>query len=159
LSTATLNVNELEASAGRVGIALALPAGSSFGPGTHQVVVLTFAPQTEANLTSLIGFTDKPVAREAVDVNANTMKTFFQDPTAGLNPLDAPQFLVTRQYLDFLNRPADAGGLGYWTQQINHCDSDATCIAQQPINVSAPFFREQASLPIEGSSSPHRRLN
>jgi hypothetical protein len=143
LSTATLNVNQLEASAGRVGIALALPPGSSFGPGTHQVVVLTFAPQTEANLTSLIGFTDLPVAREAADVNANTIKTLFQDPTVGLSPLNDPPFFGTQQYLDSLNRPAAAAGLGFWRQQTNQCGADAACIAQQRRKVTVAFLEQE----------------
>src|SRR4029077_1675269 len=47
-STATLNVNKLETTEGRVGLALALPAGRSFGVGTHQVVVAKFAVHADA---------------------------------------------------------------------------------------------------------------
>ena len=142
-STATLNVNKLEAAEGRVGIALALPAGSSFGPGTHQAVLLTFAAQADSSETMLIGFTDKPIAREVVDINANSVKTLFQEPLAGMNPLEDAQFFVAQHYLDFLNRPADAEGLQYWTQQLNQCGADAACISQRRLAVSAAFFMEQ----------------
>src|SRR5205823_4426317 len=47
-SGGTLNVNKLEATAGRVGLALALPAGSTFASGRHQLVVLTFALRGDA---------------------------------------------------------------------------------------------------------------
>jgi hypothetical protein len=142
LESATLNVNILETSDGRVGFALALPAGRSFGPGTHQVVVLTFDTLNDEGTTQL-GFADKPVAREVVDVNANGVRTLFRDPGTGLNPLDDVQFFVAQHYLDFLNRTPDPAGLDYWAQQIRSCGTDAVCAAQRRIDVSAAFFSEK----------------
>jgi len=141
-SGATLNVNKLEAAAGRVGLALALPGGSSFAVGRHQLVVLTFALRADASELPLISFTDQPIAREVVDLNANRLKAVFKDASGG-NPLEDAQFFVTQHYLDFLNRTPDSGGLDYWTQQITQCGTDAACITQRRIAVSAAFFIEQ----------------
>jgi len=114
-SGATLNVNKLEAAEGRVGIALALPGGSTFAGGRHQLVVLTFALRADSSDLPLIVFTDQPIAREVVDLNANRLKAVFKD-TSGVNPLDDVQFFVTQHYLDFLNRTSDSWGLDYWIQ-------------------------------------------
>jgi hypothetical protein len=68
------------------------------------------------------------------------MKTLFQGLTLGFNPIEDPQFFVAEQYLDFLNRTADAKGLEHWTDQIRQCGSDAHCISEQRVAVSAAFF-------------------
>jgi hypothetical protein len=137
---ATLNVNELEIEQGRVGIALALPAGTTFGLGRHQVVVLTFKAKADESETMLTGFSDQPVAREVVDMDANPMRNLFQQPDSGINPLEDAQFFVAQHYLDFLNRTADAGGLEYWTNQLRECGQDALCLSQRRVEVSAAFF-------------------
>jgi aldose sugar dehydrogenase len=58
------------------------------------------------------------------------------------NPLDDPQFFTNQQYLDFLNREPDLGGLAYWTNEISKCGADQACTRAQRINVSAAFFIE-----------------
>jgi hypothetical protein len=142
LESAVLNVNKLEADEGRVGFGIALPAGRSFGPGTHQVVVLTFDTLSDED-TVQVGFGDNPVAREVVDVNANGVRTLFRDPATGLNPLDDVQFFVAQHYLDFLNRTPDQAGLDYWSQQIRSCGTDILCAVQRRTDVSAAFFSEK----------------
>lgn len=59
---------------------------------------------------------------------------------ASANPIDGAQFFVGQQYRDFLNRPADTGGLAFWTDQILSCGTDAACISDRRTNVSAAFF-------------------
>ncbi len=56
------------------------------------------------------------------------------------NPIDQPDFFVKQQYLDFLNRTADPGGLAFWTNEIASCGTDQACIENKRINVSAAFF-------------------
>jgi hypothetical protein len=56
------------------------------------------------------------------------------------NPIDETQFFVRQQYRDFLNRAADDEGLAFWSNQILSCGTDAACIADRRINVSAAFF-------------------
>jgi hypothetical protein len=58
----------------------------------------------------------------------------------GVNPIDDAQFFVRQHYRDFLNRPPDAAGLAFWSNQILSCGTDAACIADRRMNVSAAFF-------------------
>src|SRR6266436_5480028 len=62
------------------------------------------------------------------------------DWSAGANPIDQAGFFVTEHYYDFLNRLPDADGLAFWTNEINSCGSDQTCIGLKRINVSAAYF-------------------
>jgi N-acetylneuraminic acid mutarotase len=62
---------------------------------------------------------------------------------AGGNEIDDAQFFVHQHYLDFLNREPDPGGLAYWTSRIMECGSDARCIHERRVGVSAAFFIEQ----------------
>ncbi|HMY76069.1 MAG TPA: choice-of-anchor D domain-containing protein, partial [Blastocatellia bacterium] len=59
---ATLNVNNLQTANGRVGIALALPAGQNFAAGTRQLVTLTFAAAASGSGSNFtVGFGDAPI--------------------------------------------------------------------------------------------------
>jgi hypothetical protein len=49
---------------------------------------------------------------------------------------------VRQQYLDFLGREPDRGGLNYWSAQIKNCRGDAACIRARRIGVAAAFFME-----------------
>lgn len=70
-------------------------------------------------------------------VNANS--GCLSNAPAG-NPIDQPDFFVKQQYLDFLNRTADASGLAFWTNEITSCGANQTCIENKRVNVSAAFF-------------------
>jgi hypothetical protein len=59
---------------------------------------------------------------------------------AASNPIDGTEFFVRQQYRDFLNRPADAEGLAFWTNQITSCGTNAVCVADHRIDVSGAFF-------------------
>jgi subtilisin family serine protease len=61
-------------------------------------------------------------------------------PRGVVNPLGNSDFYVDQHYSDFLNRIPDVSGLGFWTNQINECGTDQTCIDIRRINVSAAFF-------------------
>jgi len=52
-------------------------------------------------------------------------------------------FFITQHYVDFLSRFPDQGGFNYWTGQITTCNTDAACILDRRIGVSAAFFIEQ----------------
>jgi hypothetical protein len=78
---ATLNVNDLQTASGRVGIALALPAGQTFSAGTRAIVVLTFTVGAGSGTTTRsIDFVDQPIAREVSDALAETVTATY---TAG----------------------------------------------------------------------------
>ncbi|MGA9997243.1 MAG: HYR domain-containing protein [Pyrinomonadaceae bacterium] len=73
--------------------------------------------------------------------SVNIMDNDITAPTT--NPIDDAQFFVRQQYLDFLNRQPEADGLAFWTAKITACGSDANCINQRRIDVSAAFFFSQ----------------
>jgi hypothetical protein len=80
-TAATLNVNDLQTANGRVGIALALPAGQTFPAGTRALVVLNFTITAgNGTATRQIDFGDQPIAREVSDALANTVTATY---TAG----------------------------------------------------------------------------
>jgi phosphotransferase system IIB component len=70
--------------------------------------------------------------------------TINSNDASGTNPVKDPtfdnEFFVRQHYFDFLNRAPDAGGLGFWKNEIDQCGSDAACIDLKRINVSAAFF-------------------
>jgi hypothetical protein len=73
--------------------------------------------------------------------NTATLTIVDNDSDAGAaNSIDGAQFFVRQQYRDFLNRPADAEGLAFWTNQITSCGTNAVCIADRRIDVSGAFF-------------------
>jgi hypothetical protein len=57
-----------------------------------------------------------------------------------INPLDATDYFVRQQYLDFLGREPDESGFNFWSNQIRSCGNDATCLEVRRINTSAAFF-------------------
>ena len=59
---------------------------------------------------------------------------------AGSNPIDFNDIFVGQHYHDFLGRQADATGQLFWEGQISSCGSNAACIDDRRINVSAAFF-------------------
>ena len=59
-----------------------------------------------------------------------------------VNPIDDARFFVNQQYLDFLNRVPDQGGLDYWTNQITGCGNNVPCLLVRRNGVSAAFFIE-----------------
>jgi hypothetical protein len=56
--------------------------------------------------------------------------------------IDDSDFFVSQQYVDFLSRFPDQGGLDYWNGQIASCGSNFLCNYTQRVNVSAAFFIE-----------------
>jgi hypothetical protein len=59
------------------------------------------------------------------------------------NPIDDSRIFVRQHYLDFLEREPEQGGWDYWTSEITKCGSNAACIDDRRISVSAAFFIEQ----------------
>jgi len=54
------------------------------------------------------------------------------------NAIDDARLFVWQHYLDFLNRPADADGLNFWTNQTTNCGAADPLVCR--INVSASFY-------------------
>ncbi len=88
----TINPNVSQATAGKVGFAMALAAGSKFTAGTRQLVVLNFTALT-ASASSPIAFGDSPILSEISDVTANTLTATYNSATIVVTvPLTAPTF-------------------------------------------------------------------
>src|SRR5262249_35913319 len=67
---ATLTTNLSQASQGRYGIIITLPAGQKFDAGTRQVLVMTAVVQTGINATTTpVSFADSPTVRRVTDPN------------------------------------------------------------------------------------------
>jgi hypothetical protein len=73
---ATLQLNDREAARGRIGIAMALPAGQGLEAGERELLLLRFAPVAAATRFAF-GFGDAPVAREIADAEARLLATGF----------------------------------------------------------------------------------
>ncbi len=86
LSGASLNVNSLAASTGKIGVALALSNGT-FAAGNRQLVVMNFTVLSTASTNSVIGYSDSPVFREISDVAANTLTSNFTGVTVTAIPV------------------------------------------------------------------------
>lgn len=71
-SGGSLMVNSVKAAAGKVGLVLVMPAGSTIAAGTRDIVTLTFNV-TGSGSTAITVTGDSPVAREVADVNANVL--------------------------------------------------------------------------------------
>jgi uncharacterized protein (TIGR03437 family) len=90
---ATLLINANEAKQGRIGVALALPAGRGFAAGARQLVVLRFTAIAEDGAPpSAISFGDEPVAREIADVEARALTARFTADAGALANVSAASF-------------------------------------------------------------------
>jgi hypothetical protein len=146
LDVATVHLNKLEVKKGQVGIVIALPAGTSIGPGKHQLVVLTFKPLSDDQRSNLITFGDKPVAREVVDVNANPVKAIFELPAAlGLYLLQDQQLNLHR--LSSWTESLKPQNLTGWEGQF---DARSTC---KDFQVRENLNCKRPSLKLERLSS------
>jgi hypothetical protein len=76
-AAAILNTNVLQASAGKVGMVLALPAGSSFATGTQEIVRVTFIAQTAKVGKYPVVLGDQPVWRAVSDATAQELPTVY----------------------------------------------------------------------------------
>lgn len=90
------------------------------------------------------GYVFTPATRSFSVVGDRTDAIFTGSVTATMtNPLESPEFFVRQQYVDFLDREPDQGGLDYWSSQLRACGADAQCIHAKRIGISAAFFVEQ----------------
>ncbi|HEX4899263.1 MAG TPA: hypothetical protein VFV61_01950, partial [Pyrinomonadaceae bacterium] len=137
--SATLQINQASADKGRLGVALVLPVGHSFNAGTNQIVILKFIELQPEGQPSGVTFTDLPIKRELVSVDAGNLVAGF-DGLPEVNSLDNAQYFVYRQYLDLLGRLPDSEGLDYWTEQISSCGTDEACVRQRRVAVSNAFL-------------------
>jgi uncharacterized repeat protein (TIGR01451 family) len=113
-----------------------------FAPGeTSQTIdiPLTDDAYAEGNEKFSVSLSN-PIGTALGSPNTATVHITDNETTTGPNPIDATDFFVRRQYLDFFSREPDTSGYSFWRNQINVCGSDQACIRLRRINVSAAFF-------------------
>jgi len=70
----------------------------------------------------------------------NVLRALQSIPTT--NQIDSSEFFVAQQYSDFLGREPDAGGLAFWTDEIESCGNNPACLSARRVRVSGAFFGE-----------------
>ncbi len=87
---AALNINTNQLGAGRIGFALARPAGQYFAAGANELLRLRFDTLGATGICGLT-FGDEPVLREMVDASASPLPlAVFQDGVLTITPLFPP---------------------------------------------------------------------
>jgi predicted secreted protein len=74
---ATLVVNDTQASSGRIGLLLGLPAGQVWAAGVRDLVSLTVTTASGASVVSPVIFADAPVVREVSDATGTALPATF----------------------------------------------------------------------------------
>jgi Carboxypeptidase regulatory-like domain/Domain of unknown function (DUF4214) len=94
---------------------------------------------------SLANFSFSPANRSFSLVGNRTDAVFTAAPdgVASANAIDSNEYFVRQQYLDFLGREPDREGLAFWTGKLSVCNTDAACLRNARIDVSAAFFQSQ----------------
>jgi hypothetical protein len=94
---------------------------------------------------SLVNFHFTPANRSfsLVANNADAVFTALPEAVASGNAIDANEYFVRQQYLDFLGREPDTGGFAIWTGKLNHCNGDAVCLGAARVETSAAFFKSK----------------
>lgn len=85
------NTNQL--ALGRLGLALAKPAGQTFGVGSNELVRVRFLLSGGASTTA-VSFTDAPLAREVVDSLASELSATYSDGQVLITALLGPTILT-----------------------------------------------------------------
>ncbi len=80
--------NTNAAGAGRVGFALALPAGQRFSAGTNELLRVRFLPLRVAN--AVVAFGDAPVTSEVADTNATALTTVYSNSVVVITAMIPP---------------------------------------------------------------------
>lgn len=93
----------------------------------------------------LVNYSFNPASRSFSLLGSQTDAAFSAENTgqAMANPLDTTEYFVRQQYVDFLSREPDQGGLNYWSAQLDQCLGDGGCLSARRAEVSAAFFMEK----------------
>jgi Calx-beta domain-containing protein/uncharacterized protein DUF4214 len=141
-------------SAGSVDYATADGSATQKADFEYTAGTLSFAPgETSKTFQVLINEDDYIEGNETFNVSlsnpgggllgaqSTSAVTILDDTPESIdNPVDDAQAFVYTHYHDFLSREPDPAGLAFWTNQIASCASNAQCIEEKRISVSASFF-------------------
>lgn len=85
-SGATIHVNQLKASSGRLGVAMMLPPGTALAKGAQQVLRLSFKVAAPGAGSTSLAFTNGPVDQEVASVDAKKLNAAFVNKTIKVQP-------------------------------------------------------------------------
>jgi subtilisin-like proprotein convertase family protein len=131
------------------GVEIALSGGGTDrtitdGNGSYSFEnVATDAFYTVAPARANYGFNPRQRSFSLLATKSDAVFVAEPDARATANPLDSDMFFVRQQYIDFLGREPDKGGLDYWTSQLGKCGSDGACLRQRRKEISAAFFMSE----------------
>jgi glucose/arabinose dehydrogenase len=104
-------------------------------------VLITDDAFQESDETFFVTLSNPPGGTAAVHEGTAVLTIEDNDASPSTtNPIDDTQFFVRQHYHDFLNREPDAGGLAFWTNNIESCGADQQCREVRRIDTSAAFF-------------------
>ncbi len=93
---ATLNLNDSQKAAGKVGFAIALPTNSVFSAGSKELVVLSFTVLAPS-ASETIDFGSQPILKEVSDVTANELTAVTYTPLTIVTSLPPAAPAITTQ--------------------------------------------------------------
>jgi uncharacterized repeat protein (TIGR01451 family) len=102
-------------------------------------IALTDDAYAEGNEAFTVTLTN-PVGAALGSPSTATVTIADNESVPGANPIDLANFFVHQHYIDFLGREPDPSGFGFWTNNINNCTPQPSCLDIQRINTSAAFF-------------------
>jgi FG-GAP-like repeat/Immunoglobulin domain/IPT/TIG domain/Immunoglobulin I-set domain len=154
-TAATFNVNSNQAAAGKVGLALILPSGSSFAVGSREVFKVNLKPKSSADGDYSLTFADQPVVRSVSDTTATELSAVFTANAISVSP--PPSLHISVQDVNaIVSWPVWAEGFnlqacanssltaGVWTNVVTTMQTNGENIAVTvPIADQAKYFRLQ----------------
>jgi len=153
---ALFNANTYQFANGKLGLALALPAGTAFAAGTQEVARVTFVLSPAATNATIITFGNQTVFSQTADPGANTLTTSYVNAILGVTPMTSGPTLHLALTPDnnsvILSWPAPAPGfnlesslnlgLGNWSgvnaSLVTNTNSISVTI---PVTGTQQFFR------------------
>jgi hypothetical protein len=149
----TLNVNAVDANAGRIGFVLALPVGRTFDAGTAEVLKVSF--QVKGTGTNSLAVTDEPVLREIVNADASSLVATYVDGSIVV-PAVVPEAPALRA-----SHSADKMVLA-WPASVTGCvvEQSSDLSSWSPVNADVQVAGEEnvVELPISAGEARFYRL-
>jgi hypothetical protein len=149
-ASANHNINATEATSGRVGLVLALPTGSTFPSGNHEILRVTFAAQSPAGGKYAISLGDSPVWRAVSDAAAQELETTYLNAQVSVQPNPALNITANGDNVilswpawaaDFTLQTADSADLN-WNKSVYLTETNAgTVSVTLPASALTKFFR------------------
>ena len=136
-----LNVNTSQVASGRLGIAMAQPAGSAFAAGTRHLVTLNFNVAVNASGSTTIGFGDQPIPREISDPDVNILEAAYDSVTLDITPASNPVPVISSLSSTF----ADIGSAGF-TLIVNGSNFVSGCVVRWNGNDRSTSFVSSTQL-------------